>query len=170
MSNQTIQSKARDAAYTAVAALSRMHLTVATAESCTGGLIAKLITDVSGASAVFEGGIASYSNAMKVSVLGVNPETLKKFGAVSPETAVEMAEGARRVCSVDIAVSSTGIAGPAGGTPEKPVGTVCIAVSSEKHSETLRLALPENAGRDAIRYATAEAALALVAKTTEFYK
>lgn len=170
MSTNTIHGQARDAAYTAVAALSRMHLTVATAESCTGGLIAKLITDVSGASAVFEGGIASYSNEMKVSVLGVKRETLEEFGAVSLETAAEMADGARRVCSVDIAVSSTGIAGPAGGTPEKPVGTVCIAVSSEKHSETVKLSLPENAGRDAIRYATAKAALALVAKTTEYYK
>ena len=170
MSTSKPHGKARDAAYTAVAALSRTHLTVATAESCTGGLIAKLMTDVSGASAVFECGIAAYSNASKVSVLGVKPETIEKFGAVSPETASEMADGARRVCSVDIAVASTGIAGPAGGTPEKPVGTICIAVSSEKHSETVKLSLPENAGRDAIRYATAEAALALIAKTTEFYK
>lgn len=170
MSNSSIHASAHDAAYTAVAALSNMHLTVATAESCTGGLVAKLITDVSGSSAVFECGIASYSNRAKASILGVNPETIEKFGAVSTETAAEMADGAKRVCSVDIAVATTGIAGPAGGTPEKPVGTVCIAVASDRHSEAIRLSFSESIGRDAIRYASAEAALKLISKTIQFYK
>ncbi len=170
MSDQTAHARARDAAYTAVAALSRKHLRVATAESCTGGLIAKLITDVSGASSVFEGGIASYADTMKMYLLGVKSETLEAHGAVSTEAALEMADGARRITSADIVVASTGIAGPAGGTPEKPVGTVCLAVSSDKYTDTLRFTLPENAGRDAIRYATAEAALALITKATEFYK
>ncbi len=170
MSTQSPREKARDTAYTAVAALSRLHLTVATAEACTGGLIAKLITDVSGSSAVLEGGIVAYSNTVKVSVLGVSPESLGKFGAVSEQAAAEMADGARRVCGATIAVASTGIAGPAGGTPEKPVGTVCIAVSSEKHSETVKINFPENAGRDAIRYMAADAALSLVLKATEQYK
>ncbi len=170
MSDQTVHARARDAAYTAAAALSRKHLTVATAESCTGGLIAKLITDVSGASSVFEGGIAAYADSMKISLLGVSPETLAAHGAVSTETAAEMAAGAHKLCSADIIVASTGIAGPAGGTPEKPVGTVCLAVSSEKYSDTLRFTLPENAGRDAIRYATAEAALSLVLKATEYFE
>ncbi len=170
MSNSSIHTSAHDAAYTAVAALSNMHLTVATAESCTGGLVSKLITDVSGSSAVFECGIAAYSDRSKASILGVNPETIEKFGAVSTETAVEMAEGAKRVCSVDIAIATTGIAGPAGGSAEKPVGTVCIAVTSDKHSESLRLSFPENLGRDAIRYASAEAAFKLIIKAIQFYK
>lgn len=164
------KKEALDAAYTAIASLSHLHLTLCAAESCTGGLIAKLITDVSGASTVFEGSIVSYSNEMKVSVLGVKPETLAAVGAVSESCAIEMAEGARRLCGTDIAVSATGIAGPAGGTPEKPVGTVYVGIASEKHSEVLHLKLPEDAGRDAIRYATAEAALKLIIKTMEFYK
>lgn len=170
MNNGNLYNAAIDAAYTAVAALSHLHLTVAAAESCTGGLISKLITDISGASAVFEGGIVSYSNEIKAAVLGVSRDSLAAHGAVSETVAMEMAVGARRVCGTDIAVSATGIAGPAGGTPEKPVGTVYIGVDSERHSEVLKLSLPSDAGRDAIRYATAEAALKLVIKTSEFYK
>ncbi len=164
------KKEALDAAYTAIASLSHMHLTLCAAESCTGGLIAKLITDVSGASAVFDGSIVAYSNETKVSVLGVKPETIATVGAVSESCAIEMADGARRLCGTDIAVSATGIAGPAGGTHEKPVGTVYVGIASEKHSEVLRLKLPADAGRDAIRYATAEAALKLIIKTMEFYK
>ena len=161
---------ALDAAYTAVAALSRAHLTVCTAESCTGGLIAKLITDVSGASAVFNGGVVSYSNEMKISVLGVGAETISTLGAVSEETALQMADGARRVCAADISVSATGIAGPAGGTPEKPVGTVYIGISSEKCSYARHLTLPPDSGRDAIRYAVAAEALQMIIIALEQYK
>lgn len=170
MSNSSSHSAALDAAYTAVAALSHLHLTASTAESCTGGLIAKLITDVSGASAVFRGGIVSYSDELKADILGVSRDSLAAHGAVSEPVSIQMADGSRRVCGSDIAVSATGIAGPAGGSLAKPVGTVYVAVSSERHSEVVRLSLPSDSGRDAIRYATAEAALKLIAKTTEFYK
>ena len=169
MSN-TYQSMAKDAAYTAAASLSRLHLTAAAAESCTGGLIAKLITDVSGSSAVFNGSIVAYSDELKLSLLGVAAETIQNSGAVSAECADEMANGARKLCGADIAVSAVGLAGPAGGSAEKPVGTVFVSVASEKYSETLRLQVPAELGRDTLRYAAAEAALKLITKAAEFYR
>ena len=108
--------------------LSEKALTLATAESCTGGLIAKLITDVPGSSRVFIGGVVSYSNAMKQKLLGVKPETLGKYGAVSEQTVGEMLLGILRVTAADISVAVSGIAGPTGGSKEKPVGTVIIGV------------------------------------------
>ncbi len=101
--------------------------TIATAESCTGGWIAQAITDVPGSSAWFDRGFVTYSNAAKVQMLGVDPQTLKDYGAVSTETATQMAAGALVHSDADVAVAVTGIAGPDGGTPEKPVGTVFIA-------------------------------------------
>lgn len=101
--------------------------TVATAESCTGGWIAKAITDVAGSSDVFAYGIVSYSNGAKESLLGVRTETLENNGAVSDTVVEEMATGALELSGADIAVAVSGIAGPGGGTPEKPVGTVWIA-------------------------------------------
>lgn len=106
------------------------NLTLSVAESCTGGQISHLITQHAGASKVFLGGAVTYSNGLKNSILGVKNETLSEFGAVSGETAREMAEGALRNFKSDFAVAVTGIAGPDGGTPEKPVGTVWIAVAS----------------------------------------
>lgn len=106
--------------------------TVACAESCTGGNIAHLITAVPGASAYFLGGIVSYSNEVKEHVLGVQKEDLEKYGAVSETVALQMAQGVRRITGADYAVSTTGIAGPDGGTPQKPVGTVWIAVAGPK--------------------------------------
>lgn len=100
---------------------------VATAESCTGGWIAQAITEVPGSSAWFDRGFVTYSNAAKVRMLGVKQETLEKYGAVSAETAMEMAQGALANSDADCACAVTGIAGPDGGTPEKPVGTVFIA-------------------------------------------
>ncbi|MCI5060922.1 MAG: CinA family protein [Alphaproteobacteria bacterium] len=97
-----------------------------TAESCTGGMIATAITDKAGSSAVFERGFVTYSNEAKIENLGVSPETLKKHGAVSEQTAIEMAKGALQNSHADIAVSVTGIAGPDGGSSEKPVGLVYI--------------------------------------------
>jgi nicotinamide-nucleotide amidase len=105
-------------------------LTLALAESCTGGLIAHRITNVSGSSDYFLGGVVAYSNDAKEHILGVQHETLLKYGAVSEPTAREMAQGARRVLHADVAVSVTGIAGPTGGTPEKPVGLTFTGLST----------------------------------------
>jgi PncC family amidohydrolase len=101
-------------------------LTLCTAESCTGGLIASLLTDVAGSSGYFLGSAVTYANSAKVGLVGVRPETLEEHGAVSPETAREMAQGARRVFGADLAVAVTGIAGPGGGSPDKPVGLTYI--------------------------------------------
>ncbi len=105
-------------------------VTLSLAESCTGGLVAKRITDVSGSSAYFLAGAVTYANAAKSAVLGVSPELLAEKGAVSAEVAMAMAQGARRLSSSDIALAVTGIAGPEGGSPEKPVGTVYIALDT----------------------------------------
>jgi len=110
--------------------LSTTHQTVATAESCTGGLLSHVLTGVSGSSKYFIGGVVAYSNQIKEAVLGVHSATLKNFGAVSETTAREMAEGVRLKFQSDIGLSTTGIAGPTGGTPEKPVGLVWIGIST----------------------------------------
>jgi PncC family amidohydrolase len=109
--------------------LAERKMTLALAESCTGGFIANQITNVPGASKIFLGGIVAYSNAAKEKFLGVRPESLKKFGAVSETVAWEMAEGARKKFGADFGIAVTGIAGPSGGTKSKPVGTVFIALS-----------------------------------------
>ena len=110
--------------------------TLATAESCTGGNIARLLTAQSGASAYFRGGVVAYSNEVKESVLGVKHSTLEAHGAVSEETVREMVEGVRIRLGADYAIATTGIAGPGGGTPEKPVGTVWVAVADATHTVT----------------------------------
>jgi len=110
--------------------LKQHGLTLALAESCTGGLVGNRITNVPGSSAYLKGGIVAYSNEVKQQSLGVRAETLAAHGAVSEETAVQMAVGVRRVLAADIGLAVTGIAGPDGGTPEKPVGTVCLALAS----------------------------------------
>lgn len=112
-----------------VADLKEKNLTLGIAESCTGGWLSKIITDVSGASSIYNGGICSYSNEIKTKLLGVNPETLRLYGAVSEKTAAEMAEGARKALNSDIGVGITGIAGPTSDDTEKPVGLIYIAVS-----------------------------------------
>jgi nicotinamide-nucleotide amidase len=124
------------------ARLKRTNETLATAESCTGGWAAQVVTSVAGSSAWFERGFVTYSNAAKQELLGVRAETLRAHGAVSEETACEMARGALERSHGTIAVSITGVAGPAGGTAEKPVGTVCFAWArgSEMRSETRRFA------------------------------
>lgn len=109
--------------------LKAKHLTLSTAESCTGGGIAALITSVPGSSDYFNGGIVAYSNEAKMSLLQVSAETLEKYGAVSRETVTEMVKGAMESLKTDCAVATSGIAGPGGGTPEKPIGTVWIAVA-----------------------------------------
>jgi nicotinamide-nucleotide amidase len=106
--------------------LKRRGQLLATAESCTGGLVSMLLTTVAGSSAWFDRGFVSYSNAAKQDMLGVRPDTLARYGAVSEQTAGEMARGAIDGSLARVAVSITGIAGPGGGSPDKPIGTVCI--------------------------------------------
>ena len=124
-----------------VAKLREKGIKLATAESCTGGLLSERITAVSGASDVFDFGVCTYANEMKHKVLGVSNETLSVLGAVSAETAMQMAEGARNVSGADLAVSTTGIAGPTGGTPEKPVGLVYCGISTKDKSYAIKLML-----------------------------
>ena len=119
--------------------LHKKNLVMACAESCTGGLIAKRITDVSGSSAVFNCGVVSYSNEIKENVLGVKKETLREFGAVSEQTVREMVEGVLKISGADIAVSVSGIAGPNSDNTSKPVGLIFIAVSDGKETVVKRL-------------------------------
>jgi nicotinamide-nucleotide amidase len=112
--------------------LNEQHLTLGLAESCTGGMVASYVTDIAGASEYFEGAIVAYSNQVKERVLGVPASTLERHGAVSAETVVAMAKGARKVLHVDVAVAITGIAGPSGGTLDKPVGLTYIGLCSAR--------------------------------------
>jgi nicotinamide-nucleotide amidase len=132
-------------------------LTLATAESCTGGLVGARLTEVPGASDVFLGGVIAYANDVKETRLGVRAELLEERGAVSAEVAAAMASGARVELGADLAVADTGIAGPGGGTPEKPVGLVYLAVEGPDGARTLRFQLPGD--RESVR--TRATALAL---------
>lgn len=140
-------------------------LKLATAESCTGGLVGARLTKVPGASDVFLGAVVAYANEVKESALGVSTETLERSGAVSAECALEMAQGARRALSADVAVSITGIAGPDGGSEEKPVGLVFFCVASEK--ETLAQEIRFSGDRDQIRRYATVAALHLLRRLLE---
>jgi nicotinamide-nucleotide amidase len=154
---------ARDETDTAALVLSLLRergLTLATAESCTGGLVSARLTDIPGSSSVFTGGIVAYSDAVKVAELGVPEDVLREHGAVSAETAAAMARGARERLGVDVAVSVTGVAGPGGGTEEKPVGLVFLHASGPMGEKELRLDFP--ADRPTIRTRAAVAALHLV--------
>ena len=143
-----------------VEALADGKLTCATAESCTGGGVGRAITGVAGSSAVFWGGVISYDNSVKHGVLGVPEEVLATKGAVSSECAAAMAEGARRLLKTDLAVSTTGIAGPGGGSPEKPVGLVWFGLASKSGTATERKVFPGD--REAVRNAAIEHALGLL--------
>ncbi len=135
-------------------------LKIAVAESCTGGLVSHRLTEISGSSAYFECGIVVYSNESKIELLKVPREIIEAHGAVSPETAAKMAEGVRSVSRVDLGLATTGIAGPTGGTPEKPVGTVYIALAD---SEEVRVESFQFSGtRTQIKIVAAQAALDLV--------
>ncbi|MCD7827722.1 MAG: CinA family protein [Clostridiales bacterium] len=123
----------------AVKLLTEKNLILATAESCTGGLIAKTITDVSGASQIFQCGIVAYANSIKRSVLGVKNETLKKYGAVSEETVREMSQGAIRISGADVSIAVSGIAGPSSDDTNKPVGLIWIAVNCKGNITVKRL-------------------------------
>lgn len=140
------------------AALQARHLMLATAESCTGGWIAKMITDIPGCSGWFDCGMAAYSYEAKQALLGVRPETLVAHGAVSRETATEMVSGAIVNSGASIAVAVTGVAGPSGGTPDKPVGTVWIAWK-RRGGYPLADVFHFAGDRDAVRRQTVAAAL-----------
>lgn len=119
--------------------LQEQKITLSTAESCTGGGLAAALTSVAGSSAYFKGGIVAYANEVKMQLLEVSPETLQRHGAVSRETVVEMAKGAMKTLKTDYAVATSGIAGPGGGTEEKPVGTIWIAVANKKEITAIKL-------------------------------
>ena len=150
---------------TLIGELRRKGWTFATAESCTAGMIGSMVGDIPGASDVFMGGIISYANEVKENVLGVPHEILATVGAVSEECAAAMAEGARRQTGADIAVSVTGLAGRGGGTPEKPVGTVCFGVSTEKGTWTETRHFSGKNDRAKIRRLTANHAMYLAIRT-----
>lgn len=135
----------------------RRGLKLAIAESCTGGLIGHRLTNVAGSSKYFKGDFVTYSNDLKTDVLGVKEETLKKFGAVSEECVREMAAGARLRAGADVAIATSGIAGPEGGTPERPVGTVCIALDSEQVRTSRRYQM--RGTRDWVKLLTSQVAL-----------
>ena len=119
--------------------LSAHGKTLSTAESCTGGTISQLITSIPGSSEYFLGGVTSYANSVKIGVLGVPADIIEEHGAVSSECVAAMAEGVRKLTGSDYSVATSGIAGPGGGTPEKPVGTVWVGVSSQKGTETYKV-------------------------------
>nr|WP_315409971.1 nicotinamide-nucleotide amidohydrolase family protein [uncultured Selenomonas sp.] len=134
--------------------------TIACAESCTGGFLTSRLTDVAGSSAYVMGAVVSYTNEVKSLLVGVQEATLKTFGAVSEETAREMAEGVRRAIPADIGVGITGIAGPGGATAEKPVGLVYIAVAAEHMTHAVRHVF--SGSRAEVKRQSTEAALTMV--------
>ena len=136
----------------AVNLLKSKNLTVTFAESCTGGLLCKSVTDVPGASAVLHGGVVTYSNDIKINVTGVSPQTIEKYTEVSYRCAEEMAAGAARLFGADIGISATGYAGPGGGTDENPVGTVYVGLCVRGKRGSYRLYYPDKS-RDGIRHA-----------------
>lgn len=148
-----------------VGVLAEKDLTCATAESCTGGGIGSVITGIPGSSAVFTGGIISYDNSVKRDVLGVPEDVLMEKGAVSAECAAAMADGVRQRLKTDLAVSVTGIAGPGGGTEEKPVGLVWFGLSSP--SGTIAEKKIFSGDREAVRTAATEHALSLLIDAAE---
>ena len=133
--------------------LTKSGKTVSCAESCTGGTISQLFTSIPGSSAYFLGGVTSYANNVKQDVLGVPAEIISEYGAVSSECVAAMAEGVRRITGSDYAVSTSGIAGPGGGSPEKPVGTVWVGVSSDSGTETFRVQYNGDRKRNIERFA-----------------
>jgi PncC family amidohydrolase len=149
------------AAQNVVQLLQGKNITLCTAESCTGGLLSGAVTEVAGSSEVFGFGLCAYSNDVKKHTLGVSPLTLQTFGAVSAQCAREMAQGARKVSGADVGVSVTGIAGPGGGSTEKPVGTVYVACSYKNEVHVLHLRITGQ-DRNYIRAETVRQALILI--------
>jgi nicotinamide-nucleotide amidase len=152
-----------DAAKSVLAELQRHALLMVTAESCTGGLLSGLLTEVPGASGMVERGFVTYSNAAKTDLLGVSPDLIERYGAVSEEVARAMAEGALQKTPAHVAVSVTGIAGPDGGSPEKPVGLVYVAVATKSEGTRTRECRFGDISRCDIRLASLREALKLAA-------
>ncbi|MFW2230955.1 MULTISPECIES: CinA family protein [Rhizobium] len=150
------------AAETIIRDFTAAGLMVSTAESCTGGLIAGALTEISGSSAVVDRGFVTYTNSAKIEMLGVQAETLLRFGAVSEETARQMVHGALFRSRAEIAVAVTGIAGPGGGSAEKPVGLVHLAAKSRDGALIHRKMLYGDIGRSEVRLATIRTALEMV--------
>lgn len=143
-----------------ISKLEKQGMKVSVAESCTGGLISKLLTDEPGVSEVYDCGVCSYANCIKEKILGVKSDTLEAFGAVSPQTASEMAQGVRKLADANIGISTTGIAGPTGGSAEKPVGTVFIGISLEGETKVIKADFTaKNNNRDKIRQHSAHLAI-----------
>lgn len=145
-----------------IAVFGARKLTLATAESCTGGLIVGALTEIAGSSTVVDRGFVTYSNQAKIDLLGVKPETLERSGAVSRQTAKEMVEGALTRAGCDVAVAVTGIAGPGGGSAEKPVGLVHLAAGSRLGPLLHREMRYGDLGRSEIRLATVRTALEML--------
>lgn len=141
--------------------LKTLHLKVATAESCTGGLISQKITALSGSSSVFDCGVCSYSNEIKTKVLGVDKHTLDTLGAVSAEVAMQMSYGVRKLSESDVAISTTGIAGPTGATADKPIGLVYVGVSTLKKTFAVKCLFCETKHNDRERVRELSACYAL---------
>lgn len=156
-----------DLEHIVVKRLRSMNRTLATAESCTGGLIAHRITNVSGASEVFLGGVVAYSNTLKVQLLGVSEASLAQFGAVSEQVAREMSRGICERTGSDLGIGVTGIAGPTGGTESKPVGLVYISVASCDLNVWNCIECRFSGSREEIKYQTSERALQLVLEAIE---
>jgi len=148
--------------------LTAKHLHIASAESCTGGYVAKRITNVSGASEVLDGSIVTYANRVKEKFCHVSHETLQQYGAVSYQTAIDMARGVKALFDADIGISTTGIAGPTGGTPDKPVGTVFIAVAADGYEEIRELHIGNgNFSREQVRFESTSQVLILATLAAE---
>jgi competence/damage-inducible protein CinA-like protein len=157
--NLILGEGAVDMPQSVLAELVRSKATLATAESCTGGLIAHMITELPGVSPFYPGGVVSYSNEAKSELLGVPQSLIEAHGAVSPEVAAAMAEGVRKRFGAEIGLSTTGVAGPAGGTPEKPVGLVYLGLSTAEATQTRRLDIGADQPRAIIQHRASKAAL-----------
>ena len=147
----------------------KKKLKIVTAESCTGGLIASLLTEIPGSSDVFDRGFVTYSNGAKTDMLGVGDSLIKKHGAVSKEVAEAMARGALKNSKADVAIAITGIAGPSGGTKQKPVGLVYIATASRHYKDAVVLQNHFKGKRSAVRVKSVDKSLAVLKKLQAFF-
>jgi len=162
-----LDQELRDRAVSLLELCKSRHLTIATAESCTGGLLAAALTDIPGSSAVVDRGFVTYTNESKQQMIGVPPPTIEKYGAVSRETAEAMAKGTLAHAQVDLAVSITGIAGPTGDTPGKPIGLVHFAAASRSGRKIHHEGRFGNVGRSEVRRKSVLQAMAMLTELAE---